>query len=474
MAKMILGGVGMEKRMYKKASLCSQVTEGEVKKSEIAGHAIAGVGQNLIFGIWSSYMLMFFTDVFGIAAGAAAIIMTLTRIWDGVNDPMMGAVADRTRTRWGRYRPWLLFMAGPIVVFLVLSFSTPNLSQGGKLAWAAVTYVCMSMAFTAVDVSYWTMPAAMSCNVGSRTTIISASKATTSIAATAVGIAVIPLVTLLGKGDMAKGFRLTALVIGVTGAVFYLTGFKMIREHVTPPQIEKVGFKKAMEVITQNRPLLLVLICALLSNVGLLLRQNLAPYYVQYNIGSLDLMPLFSLIMLPGMMLGVIAAPVLAKKLGQKRLYIVASVFGIVVNGLFFSVGYSNLTAVLVLYGLSSLPTGTTVVLIGSMIANTIEYAEWMTGQRREGLISSTQTFVAKLGLAAGAGLSGIVLMAANYVPNVEQTKETLSIFHGSFTIVVMVLWFVGIIPMLFNNLTDEKHAQIVVELEERRKKQKE
>ncbi|MDR3276579.1 MAG: MFS transporter, partial [Treponema sp.] len=101
------------------------VVRGEVKLSEIIGHAVAGIGQNLIFGLWSGYMLVFFTDVFGIAGGVAGIIMMLTRIWDAVNDPMMGMIADRTRTRWGRYRPWLLFMALPVVVFLALNFSAP-------------------------------------------------------------------------------------------------------------------------------------------------------------------------------------------------------------------------------------------------------------------------------------------------------------------------------------------------------------
>ena len=103
-----------------------------VKKREIAGHAAAGIGQNLVYGLWGSYILIFYTDVFGITAGAAGLIMMFTRIWDAVNDPMMGMVADRTRTKWGRYRPWLLFMAVPVGILLILNFYTPDLSGGGK------------------------------------------------------------------------------------------------------------------------------------------------------------------------------------------------------------------------------------------------------------------------------------------------------------------------------------------------------
>ena len=127
-------------------------TSGNASKKEVFGHAVAGFGQNLIYGFWSGYTMVFFTDVFGIAASAAGLIVLASRIWDAINDPMMGAIADRTRTRWGRYRPWLLFMSLPIVIFLTLNFSTPNLSGSAKVAYAAVTYILMSMAFTGVDV----------------------------------------------------------------------------------------------------------------------------------------------------------------------------------------------------------------------------------------------------------------------------------------------------------------------------------
>lgn len=128
-------------RAFGKNAEMSQVVAGEVKGREMFGHAIAGFGQNLIFGLWSNYMLVFYTDIFGIAAGTASIIMLLTRVWDGINDPMMGSIADRTRTKWGRYRPWLLFMAPVIVIFLVLNFSSPDLSPTLKvgLCW---NYLC--------------------------------------------------------------------------------------------------------------------------------------------------------------------------------------------------------------------------------------------------------------------------------------------------------------------------------------------
>jgi GPH family glycoside/pentoside/hexuronide:cation symporter/probable glucitol transport protein GutA len=442
---------------------------GDLKGREIAGHAVAGVGQNLIFGLWSSYMLVFFTDVFGIAGGVAGLIMMFTRIWDAINDPMMGVIADRTRTRWGRYRPWLLFTALPIILFLVLNFSAPSLSQAGKIAYAAITYVCMSMAYTAVDVPYWTLPAAMTQDVGKRTMIYSISRTTTTLSSLIVGIIAIPLITTLGGGDMARGYFIAALVIGCLGAAGYLCGFKLIREHVVPPPPEKFNFSEAVKVISQNKPLLLILISMIIAFGLSFLRSNLLVYWVQYNIGSLEMVALFNLISLPAMILGIVFTPLLTKKTGQKNLFIFACLWGAVSNFIFFFVGYGNVTAALVMFFFTSVPTGLVLVLVSSMIANTIEYAEWKTGQRREGLISSTQTFLAKLCMAIGGGLSGLLLTMVNYQPNTVQPANTLTAFHIAMTVITGLGFLFGIIPMLFNDFDDKKYAEITVELQRRR-----
>jgi GPH family glycoside/pentoside/hexuronide:cation symporter/probable glucitol transport protein GutA len=444
---------------------------GDLRGREIAGHAAAGVGQNLIFGLWSSYMLVFFTDVFGIAGGAAGLIMMFTRIWDAVNDPMMGVIADRTRTRWGRYRPWLLFMALPIIFFLALNFSAPNFSQTGKIVYAAVTYVCMSMAFTAVDVPYWTLPAAMTQNVGKRTMIYSISRTTTTLSSLIVGIIAIPLVIALGGGDMARGYFIAALVIGCLGAVLYLCGFKLVREHVTPPPAEKFNFSEAVKVISQNKPLLLIIISMIVAFGLSFLRSNLLVYWVQYNIGSLEMVAVFNLVSLPAMLFGIVLTPLLSKKMGQKGMFIFACLWGAVSNFIFFFVGYENTTAALVMFFFTSVPTGFVMVLVSSMIANTIEYAEWKTGQRREGLISSTQTFLAKVSIAIGGGLSGLLLTIVNYQPNTVQPPDTLKVFHIAMTVITGLGFLLGIIPMLFNDFDDKKYAEITAELRQRREK---
>jgi GPH family glycoside/pentoside/hexuronide:cation symporter/probable glucitol transport protein GutA len=386
---------------------------------------------------------------------------------------MMGVIADRTRTRWGRYRPWLLFMALPIILFLALNFSAPRFSSGGKIVYAAITYVFMSMAFTAVDVPYWTLPAAMTQDVGKRTLIYTVSRISTTVSSLIVGIIAIPLVIALGGGDMARGYFITALVIGILGAAGYLCGFKLVREHVTPPPAEKFSFSGAVQVITQNKPLLLILISMLIAFGLNFLRSNLLVYWAQYNIGSLEMVAVFNLISLPAMILGVVSTPLLTKKLGQKGLFIFACLWGAVSNVIFFFTGYGNVTAAMVMFFLTSIPTGLLMVLVSSMIANTIEYAEWKTGQRREGLISSTQTFLAKVCIAIGGGLSGLVLTIVNYQPNTAQPPATLAAFHLAMTLVAGIAFLLGVVPMLFNDFDDKKHAEITAELQRRREEAK-
>lgn len=440
----------------------------QIRRREVAGHAIAGIGQNMIYGLWSGYMLIFFTDILGIAGGVAGTIMMLTRLWDGINDPMMGMISERTRSRWGRFRPWLLFMAVPVWIVLILSFSAPDLSPVGKVVWAAVTYVVMSMVFTAVDVPYWSMPSAMTRDVNARTKIFTVSRTATTLASSAVGIVAIPMITYLGGGDMKQGYFYTAAAVGLIGAVCYLSGFAMIREHVELRQVEKFSFKEAVKVLACNKPLLLILLSYIVVNSGAAIKMGFMTFYAQYNLNDIKLVSLMNALLMVGQLGGMVMVPALTKRLGTKRLYIGSCIFSFVVHLAFYFCGYGNMAVSMVLFTLTAVPIGIGLALISSMIANTIEYAEWKTGQRREGLISSTQTFMVKVVIAISGGLLGVLLTVSKYVPNAVQTAETLNQFHFCYTFVIGVFALLGAVPMIFYDLTEERHAEIVKELNER------
>lgn len=444
-------------------------SSGTATKKEIMGHAIAGFGQNLIYGFWSSYTMLFFTDIFVISSSAAGLIVLCSRIWDAINDPMMGTIADRTRTRWGRYRPWLLFMALPIVIFLTLNFSTPNLSGPAKVAYAAITYILMSMAFTGVDVPYWTLPSAMSNDPNQRGSIFAASRMTSTLSSLLVAIIAVPVITALSGKGTAAGYRNAALVFGCAGALFYLVGFCFIREHAEPTSKGTFSLKGTAMVIIKNRPLLLVLASFILVNTANYIRSGVSMYYAINNLGSIKLVPLLSMVAIPGMIIGMMATPVLMRKFEKRNLFIAFCIFGAVLYFAFFLCGYKNLKVVLFFNAIAPIPLGALSILASTMISSTIEYAEWKTGQRNEGIISSTQTFSSKVCLAIGGGLVGLILTISNYIPNQQQTVYTLNIFHATLTLAPVILLLIAIIPISFFDLTNKRYTEIMAELKERK-----
>lgn len=448
----------------------SEVIAGEVTKKEILGHAIGGVGQNFIFALWSGYMMMFYTDVFGLSAAFVGVLFFGARVWDAVNDPIMGIIADKTRTKWGRFRPWLLFMPIPIGVCLVLNFTAPNLSGTSAIIYATITYILMSMSFTAVDIPYWSMPSAMTTDPIKRTKLFSYARLSTSLASVVAGMIIIHLVNVIGKGDMKKGFFGTAVVIAIIGAVFYLISFKMTREHIAA-STEKFNYKKAIQALSQNKPLMIILVSSVAINLGMILKNSLQLYYVQYNLGTLNLIPVFSFLSLPGIVIGSLIAPKISSKYGKKNTLIGSNIVLLLAGIIFMFTPYTQVWMIILMTAIQVTVIGLAMVIVSSMIADTIEYAEWKTGQRNEGIISSTQTFTTKLAIAISGLLAGSILTASGYVPNVEQAQSTLTVFHIVSSIVPGLIGILACIPLKWYDLTEEKHLKIMEEISSRKNK---
>lgn len=440
----------------------------KLKKSEIAGHATAGIGQNLIFGIWSTYTLVFFTDIFGLSGGVAGGIILICRILDCIADPIMGGIADHTKSKWGRYRPWLLFMAIPTAFFLVLNFTTPDLTGNGKIIYAFIVYLLLSLFFTSIDVPYWTLPAVMSNNVEQRTKIYTTSRVTTTLAVAVSNVLFIPLAGWFGGANEQKGFQRTAIFIGILAVIFYFIGFKTVKEHIQPKKVEKFSFKNTAAVIIRNKPLLLALCSLIIVHSSNYLRNNMLVYYVQNNLGNISLVPLFTSLNLIAMIVGMFLATVLSKRIGIKKTFICACTIGTAISFLFFIIGYTNLPLVIGFYFLCMIPTGILTILISPLVANTIEYAEWKTGLRSEGIISSTQTFASKFSIGIGVGLCGVILSLIQYQPNIAQPAATLNMFQVAMSIIPAMGLLLAIVPMSFYELTEKRYAEIVEEVKNR------
>lgn len=448
--------------------MTKEKVKGDVSFIEGWSIPIGVLGQNLLFGIVSTYLMFYYTDVVHLAPFAVGILFGVARIWDAFNDPFMGYLSDITRTKWGKFRPYILLGTIPMVILGVLCFSVPQIGNTGKLIYAYITYILFGMAYTVVDIPIWASPTVVTTNNKKRTSIISRIQLFALIGYLIVGFTAIKIVESTGD-DMAAGFQKTAIIYSIIALIFLLPVPLLMRERIKL-QKEKTKFSDSMKLIFQNKPLILVLLTQLMTMALFTLKSSITTYYVTYNIGDMSLVPIMMLASAIPMILGMMVASPLASLLGKKKAVILSTLLAAVFSLIWYFTGYSNFTLVCILSGVSGFFTALPVVITTAMVADTIEYAEWKHGIRGEGVIFSLRTLTGKLASALAGLAGGILLTIIGYVSNSPQTPETLAGFQTVMSLLPAIASLVGLIPLAFYTLTEQRHANIVAELEERRK----
>ena len=438
-------------------------------KKEQLGHAIGVLGHDAN-NTMRGYTLPFLTDILMLPSAFLVVLTTVAQILDAFTDISMGVIADRTRSRWGRFRPWLL-RAGPIFCLLtVLCFVKLPIGVVGMCIFAGIMYFSSgSLAFTAVDIPFWSLPAAMTSNTDERSSIIGSTTTASSLITGLIGI-VVPLGLAYFGEFKWTSYLYIALPIGIFGVITYLCCFKMVREHVVPDDSVKFSLKLGLKGIFTNQPLL----CVQLSNVffllAIILRSYLNYYYCSYNLGNVALAAGLNTINTVGMVAGALLFTVLAKHLGKRNCLFISAAVSVVSNLVLYFVGWSNLTVLFICAAVTTVGIGFGYVCVNAMIADTIEYGEWKTGQRNEAMITSTRCFVTKcVGALASMlvlsfiGLTGFVPQAA------EQTIGALNGFHFLYALLPAIVMILAVAPMLFYKLTEKRHAEIIAELAARK-----
>jgi sugar (glycoside-pentoside-hexuronide) transporter len=292
------------------------------------GYGLGSSASNFTWQMVSFYLLFFYTDVFGIPAAVAGTILLASRIFDGLNDPVVGYIVDRTRTRWGRFRPYLLFGAVPIAVILVLTFVTPSFSLEGKIAFAATTYVLLGLAYTFMTVPHSALMASMTRDTNERSSLASFIMISVYATILIVAAATMPLVKTFPSQQI--GFTITAAIYGVIAVGLYLICFSSTRE-IAPRQSKKYSIKEGLKILGQNKYLLILLIAILLVQAANDMRTSAAIFFFKYNIGNEASYPLFMAVMIASMIAGASFTPALARRIGHKRnIYIIGTVFIVV------------------------------------------------------------------------------------------------------------------------------------------------
>lgn len=428
--------------------------------SERLGYGAADFGINLYFMSAMTYLLYFYTDVFGLSAAAAAGVMLAARLVDAVTDPIMGAIAERTRSRWGRLRPYLLFGALPWAAFAVLTFTVPDLSASGKLWWAYVTYIGFGLAFTVLAIPYTALTASLTLNHQERTVLSTFRMA----CAFAGGIAVSAGMPILvgGFDSEAAGYQGAMMLFALVATATFLVTFRCTEERVQPPPTQRLALADSFKAAFANPPLIIVMTVFTSGMLALTVRQTAAAYYFEYNLGRADLIPVWFGVTMPVMFIGLAVTPMLAARYGKAGGALLGAVITLAAClGLYFT-PYDNIPAIFAWGMLISLG-GTPIAVLGwAMLPDTVEFAQWRHGVRADGAIFAVSSFFHKLAKTLGGAGVAAGLAWAGYVANAEQSAASLATIHNMMTLAPAAIMLIIILAARLYPLDQAAHAKVV------------
>jgi GPH family glycoside/pentoside/hexuronide:cation symporter len=339
-------------------------------------------------------------------------MMSAIKIINAFTDPLIGAAADRTDTRFGKFRPWLVWMCVPLAGAAVLTYTTPGLEGDAKLAWAYATYLFMMVCYTCVNIPYNALSGVMSADPQQRSTINGLRFIFAFAGSTLVTAATPDLVRWLGAGDDRRGWQLTMLVWAIAASVLFVLTFFNTRERIAPPPGQKNAVWRDVRDLAGNRPWMVLFFLALIIMVTITLRTASAAYYFKYVVGRPDLMRTFVPTYMVAAAIGAALTPLLTRRVDKKTLMIVLMSATALLSAAFYVVPADQVWLMFVLQGGLGLVLGPKSPLAFSMYADTADYNEWRTGRRATAMTFAAATFSQKLGTAVAVAVIGSVFTA--------------------------------------------------------------
>jgi glycoside/pentoside/hexuronide:cation symporter, GPH family len=438
---------------------------------------------------WQTFMLYFtyfYTDVFLIPASVAATMFLISRVWDGVNDPMMGMVADRTKTRWGKFRPYMLWLCVPFAVMGVLTFTVPDFGENGKLIWAYVTFNLMMMLYTAINIPYTALLGVISADSSERTTVSSVKFLFAFSAGVIVSATLLPMVKTLGGDNPAHGWQTTFIIYGVAAIVFWLIAFRGTHERVQPPAEQKSSVKRDLFELLTNGPWLILLAVTITFILFVAVRSSVTVHYFKYFIRDQTLtLPFlgtatydfntmtsaFNTVGQISSLIGVLLVSWFARKVGKKTAFYVLFVGAIISTGAYYFLRPDQIGWIFFLQVTGSITGGPMSVLLWAMYADTADYGEWKRGRRTTGLVFSAATMSQKIGWAFGAFVALTLMSQVGFAPNQAQSTESLGGMLLLFSLIPSGFGIVTMVILAFYPLNEKRVAEIGAELAARREK---
>ncbi|GAB7088056.1 MFS transporter [Marinifilum fragile] len=412
--------------------------DSKLSLKEKIGYSLGDTASHFVWDMVGFWILIFYTDTFGISAAAAGTIMLIARFWDMVSDPLMGIIADRTKTKWGKFRPYILWMAVPYSVLAVLTFTTPNLGPTGKVIYAGTTYFLLMTVFTAINLPYSSLGAVMTSDSYERAGLNSYRFIFAFVGQFIVSGTALSLALYFGGGDTAKGYQYTLILFGGISLILFLITFKTTRERVQPPKEQQENLKEDFKNLFKNKPWVILFFVGIISFIMFAMQNLSIAYYFKYYIGNEENVQLFNVIGTVALIVAIPFSKPLAQKFGKRNVFLASSLL----SGFFFICLYipssDNLFLIYIFNILAKISYAPAVPLLWTMLADTADYSEWKSGRRATGLVFSAATFAQKAGWGVGGALAGWLLAVFQFTTNAEQTaiaitgiKLMISVFPG-------------------------------------------
>lgn len=464
----------------------------KIRLSEKIGYGLGDMSSSMFWKLFGAYLMIFYTDVFGISAAVVGTMFAVTRVWDSFFDPVVGAVADRTSSRWGRFRPYLLFLAVPFGVIGILTFLTPPFGQTGKIVYAFITYALMMMVYSAINVPYASLLGVMSPDPADRNTLATYRMTFAYLGSFLALLLFMPLVNAFGGGNSGgpmlgwltapqAGWLMAAGVIAVVCVLLFLGCFALTKERVKPVRQGKTSLKTDLRDLLHNRPWWILLGAGVASLVFNSIRDGATVYYFKYYVdetavGSISflglpfvLSGLYLAVGQAANILGVILAAPVSNRIGKRRTFMAAMAVASVLSVAFFWLGKDQLVPIFILQTFISVCAGSIFPLLWSMYADCADYSELQTGNRATGLIFSSSSMSQKFGWAFGTAITGWMLAQFGFQANAVQSAETLQGIRMFLSLLPAAGAFLSLVFIYFYPLSEQKMRQITHELEEKR-----
>ena len=454
---------------------------------EKIGYGLGDAASSMFWKLFSMYLLFFYTDIFGIPAAVVGTMFLITRVWDSLVDPLIGIVADRTESKYGKFRPFILWFAIPFGIMGVLTFTTPDLGISGKIIYAYITYTLMMMVYSLVNVPYASLLGVISPDPKMRTEL-SAYRMTFAFLGSILSLLLVePLVNFFseiggGEANLQFGWQMTLVVFAVIVVLFFAGLFLWTKERVRPIKGDRNLLKDDLKDLFRNRPWWILLVASVGALILNSIRDGAAVYYFKYFVlnsdsfkvsfwnTSLSLTTLYLVLGQAANIVGIIFVTPISNKIGKKNTFLMSMIIASLLSISFYFVAKDNILMMMVMQVLISICAGSVFPLMWSMYADTADYSELHSGRRATGLVFSASSMSQKLGWTLGGAVTGWLLGFYGFQANVEQTAQAQDGIRLMLSIFPAVGAILSAIAISFYPLSLNKMIEVEKELTKLRK----